>query len=72
MTPVAADAPAGAVGQAISTVNVEGLSVDTGNWRAEGVQSQYGFVEIIHLSLCHAVLDTLMRMNTPGVEPAFA
>ncbi len=40
------DAPAGAVGQAISTVNVEGLSVDTGNWRAEGVQSQYGFVEI--------------------------
>ena len=33
---------------------------------------QYGFVEIIHLSLCHAVLDTLMRMNTPGVEPAFA
>src|SRR5690606_29631533 len=40
------DAPAGAVGQVVSTVNVEGLSVDSGSWRAEGVQSQYGFVEI--------------------------
>ena len=40
------DAPAGAVGQVVSTINVEGLSVDSGSWRAEGVQSEYDFVEI--------------------------
>src|SRR5690606_27566897 len=40
------DAPEGAVGQVVATVNVEGLSVDTGSWLANGTQSQYGFVEI--------------------------
>lgn len=40
------DAPEGAVGQVVSTINVEGLSVDSGAWRAEGAQSVYDFVEV--------------------------
>lgn len=40
------DAPAGAVGQVVSTINVESLHVDSGSWLANGIQSQYGLLEI--------------------------
>src|SRR5690606_24268038 len=40
------DAPAGAVGQVVSTVNVESLHVDSGSWLANGIQSQYALLEV--------------------------
>jgi fibronectin-binding autotransporter adhesin len=40
------DAAASIIGQVASTINVEGLSVDSGNWRAAGAQSAYEFIEI--------------------------
>ncbi|BBC74249.1 hypothetical protein AEB_P3381 [Altererythrobacter sp. B11] len=33
-------------GQVVATRNVEGLSVDTGTWRASGTQSLYDFVDL--------------------------
>ncbi len=40
------EAPADAIGQVAATANVEMLSVDSGNWRAEGPTSFYDEVEI--------------------------
>lgn len=40
------NAASDAVGIVATTVNVEGLSVDTGRWYADGLQSAYDFVEI--------------------------
>ncbi|MXO58944.1 hypothetical protein GRI89_05260 [Altererythrobacter salegens] len=40
------NAAADAIGQVVSTVNVEMLSVERGSWRAEGVASDYDEVEI--------------------------
>ena len=60
-----------------SVVTLSGFDADNplrrmGDLNFYVASHQYGFVEITHLGLCHAVLDTLMRSDASDVEAAFA
>lgn len=64
------DASTGAVGQVVSSINVEGLSVDSGVWRADGVQSVYNFVEVEEGAVLTVAenADGELAIATPLVE----
>lgn len=64
------DAAEGAVGHVASTINVEGLSVDSGSWVASGTRSAYGLVEVEEGATLTVAenADGEMAISTPHVE----
>lgn len=63
------DASATAIGQVAETLNVERLSVDSGNWRAETGNSVYDLIEIEEgTSLTVAQANGFIAVSAPVVE----
>ena len=63
------EAEEGAIGQVAASVNVEGLNVDTGTWRAETGNSLYDFIEIEEgAELIVAQVDGYLAVAAPVVE----